>query len=480
MSEKSQITARFDFNVICAGFTRVIEDVRMADRFWKHIDPDYFFFGDKTLKVRGFREILKEFRKVCDAGEVSKMTQKYLGTRIGMIYASEEGNEAKSLYNWMFSDPEIRSLSADDGVFGIFLDYIKVLHLLKWSKPFMSDYREGNIKSAIDSMRDILPVIDQVKLAEDYQFSVDDLDSLLPSDTNTDANRFLIGCPGLDDRLGGYEPQTLNVFLSVTNGGKSMMMQHLLRMCVKQKKSVHITVVEDRPKSFARRLIASITGITINRLKNEFHVLTAQEMGLIEETKKYIKEYVRVDFIYGESVDSIQKRKLDYDLDRKRIGKDPYLVDIIDYTGHIAHLSSGQKKYEQIHAAYSSRKDFALKHNKICFDFAQINREGLKTLENEDHFLTHADLAGGFDMSAVCDTIISINRTSKQRDNNKATLYVCKGRDSDAGVKVEVVTDFARARWLMDEATINLMSAQARAEVMGKAINEVRSGHDQL
>lgn len=480
MSESSPIISRFDFNVICAGFTRLVHDVKLADRFWKHIDPEYFFFGDKSLKVRAFREILKRFKETCEAGEVTKVTQEYIGIRVGMTYDSEEGIEAKTLYSWMFSDESIRKIAGDEGAFGVFLDYIKVLHLLKWSKPFLNDYREGNVDSAIKSMQDVLPTLDQIKLAEDYRFSVEDVESMLPHDTNTVTDRLTLDCPMLDTQLGGFERQTLNVFLSVTNGGKSMMMMHLLRMCVQQKKTMHVTVVEDRPKSFARRLIACLTGISMWRLKNEFPLLTTQELEAIEKAKKDVKEYIRVDFIYGESVDSIHKRKLDYDLERKRLNLDPYLVDVIDYTGHIAHLSSGQKKYEQIHAAYSSRKNFALKHDKICFDFAQINREGLHRLENDDHFLTHADLAGGFDMSAVCDTIISINRTSNQRSANRATIYVCKGKDSEAGLMAKVKTDFARARWDMTEASLDLMSTQTRTDIVSQAVSEVKTGYDNI
>lgn len=480
MSQGQVTTTRFDFNVICAGLTRLIGDVKLTDRFWEHIDPEYFFFGDKSLKVRGFREILKEYRKVCEAGEIAKMTVTYLKARIRSGFDSEERAEARNLYDWMFSDEEIRKMSIDEGTFGIFLDYIKVLHLLKWSKPFMSDYRDGNIGSAVESMRDLLPKIDQVKIAEDYKFKTADIAAMLPQETNNVTNTLYLGCPLLDSRMGGFEPQTLNVFLSVTNGGKSMMMQHLIRMCVLQKKTMHLTVVEDRPKSVIRRLVASITGITINRLKNEFHVLTSQELAAIDEAKKLIDEYIEIDFVYGEGIDSIHKRKLDYDQERKRRGQEPYLVDVVDYTQHVAHQSAGDKKYEKVHRAYSTRKDFCLKNNKIGFDFAQINREGLHRLEDENHFLTHADIAGGFDLSAVCDTITSINRTSKQRDANRATLYVCKGKDSENNLRVEVVTDFARARWDMKGGTADLMNAHTRNEVMAQAVSEIKTGHDTL
>jgi hypothetical protein len=238
--------------------------------------------------------------------------------------------------------------------------------------------------------------------------------------------------------------------------------------------------VEDRPKSFARRLIASLTGIEMRKLKLGPAQLTDEELGKVEIARQKMNRFIQVDFVYGESVDSIQKRKLDYDEERRRRGLPPYLVDLIDYTQHVSGRSPGQKKYEQIHAAYSSRKDFALKHDKIVFDFAQINREGLHRLEDESKPLTHADLAGGFDMSAVCDVIISINRTQQQKLSHAATLFVCKGRDSASAITTHVKTDFGRARWYMEDSVGRTENVNEGNAILGRASNEVISGKDEI
>lgn len=442
------ITSRFDYEVICAGVLKLISEPNLLDKFHKNIDPEYFFHGDKSLKIRGFRKMLTGINSFCKDGLVNQISYEFLESKFKMAVQSEENAEAYSTFVWIHSDENVRKKATDAGCFTIFMDYLKVTELLKWSKPFQTEYREGNIGKAIDSMRDLLPKIDNIKISEDYQFKAEDLDNLLPHDANSIKDSLLLDCTPLDFAMGGFEPQTLNLFITVTNGGKSMMAHHILRQCVKQRKHVHITCVEDRPKSFARRIVAALTGIEIKKLKTEYHCLSMEERRLVSEAKKAINEYIKADFVYGESIESIQKRKLDYDFERKARGLEPCLVDIVDYTAHVAHMSAGDKKYEKVHMAYSSRKDFALKNNKIAFDFAQINREG-NHKQNDAKLLTHADLAAAYDLSQVCDTIISINRNLKEKDANTALLFVCKGRDSEAGGQYTVKTDFGRARWHM-------------------------------
>jgi len=474
-----QVVTRFNFDDIASGLVRMVNEIKLTEKFWTHIDPDFFFNGDKTARVRAFREILKEFKKICLNDGPSFVTRTYLGSRLGYSLI-EDKDEVVSLYNSIFADEEIRQKSVDEGTFGIFLDYLKVIHLLKWSKPFMSDYREGNIQAAINSMRELVPIIDRIKLGEEFVFDPDTIEQYLADDVNSVNKNLFLGSPTLDEGIGGFESQTLNLFISVTGGGKTMMTHHLLRRAIIQKMTVHVAVVEDRPKSFSRRLVAALTGISIKRLKTQFHQLSSIELNEIHMAKQLIKKYIKVEFIYGESVDSVHKRKLDYDAERKRLGEEPCQIDIVDYTGHIAKYSPGSKPYEKMLAAFSARKDFALKYNKIAFDSAQINREGLHRLEDETHSLTHGDLAGGFDLSSVCDNIISINRTTRQKEEQKATLHLSKGRDSHAGLTVKITTDFGRAQWKMEDEIANMMNAGRREDLMGKAVNEVVSGESNL
>ena len=256
------------------------------------------------------------------------------------------------------------------------------------------------------------------------------------------------------------------------------MAHHILRQSIKQKKFVHITCVEDRPKSFARRLVAALTGIEIRKLRMEFDTLTELEKKYIQNAKKLIKTYVKVEFVYGESVDSVHKRKLDYDLWRKSKGLPPVTVDIIDYTAHIASFCAGDKKHEQLLKAYAARKDFALKYNKIVFDFAQVNREGNHKMSDEK-ILTHGDLAGGYDLATVCDYIFSINRNARDQDMNKAKLFVSKGRDGGGGT-FSVTTDFGRARWKMDGDDVIWENASLQEEILPKAIDSIVTGEGEV
>jgi hypothetical protein len=185
-------------------------------------------------------------------------------------------------------------------------------------------------------------------------------------------------------------------------------------------------------------------------VRKETDSLTDHERALIAQAKKDLQDWVRVDFVYGQGVDSIHKMKQEYDMFCMSRGIPVPIVDIVDYTGHIARLSPGDKMYEQLRNAYASRKDYMLSAGKIGFDFAQVNREGNKRL-NEEKPLTMADLAGSYDLSQVCDNIISINRSDLLRESNQALLHVTKSRDGQVGDSYTVKTRFDIARYDMED-----------------------------
>jgi hypothetical protein len=89
----------------------------------------------------------------------------------------------------------------------------------------------------------------------------------------------------------------------------------------------------------------------------------------------------------------------------------------------------------------------------IGLDFAQVNRDGSKKMQGED-IITKNDLASSFDLSRVCDNIITINRNDEQKNRNKAIFYIAKIRDGGNidGNKFEVDTDFDYGRYNLDSA----------------------------
>jgi hypothetical protein len=310
-------------------------------------------------------------------------------------------------------------------------------------------------------MKELASDLDRIKLtimeevADVGSMSTEELMKFVGIPGIDNGELFYIGHEGLDESIGGFERRALHIFIGPTNSGKSMMSHHLIWRSIVQQLNVHIAVVEDRPKSFMRRLIANLTGIEITRLKyagfrNQPH-LTLEERNKIESAQNLIRKYVKIDFCYGESITAIHNRKTEYDAERLSKGFKPYDVDIIDYSGHLAANSLGDKMYEKYRNAFAERKDFCLINNKIGFDFAQINREGFRKKE-EGKTITHGDLAGAYDLSQVCDNIIVLYRTKDHESDHDITLLITKVKDGILSREGFLVgEEFSKARWLMDK-----------------------------
>ena len=129
----------------------------------------------------------------------------------------------------------------------------------------------------------------------------------------------------------------------------------------------------------------------------------------------------------------------------------PYDVDIVDYSGHIAVKSTGDKMYEKYRNAFAERKNFCLLHNKIGFDFAQLNRSGFQKKE-QGVLVSHGDLAGAYDLSQVCDNIIAFYRTADHEANHDIQLLITKVKDGEVTPKGYTVGEnFKCARWDMNK-----------------------------
>lgn len=450
------IINRFDFNTICGGVLRLIERPDLYQKYKPFLDHEYFFYNDISAHVKALKKLLQILKSMDGEHKTGEMTVESVDSYLA--YGLREGQvdiDTKALFARMRSEDGIKNKANDPACFKIFLDYLKVLQIAKHSGKMFQEYQAGKVDEAAKHMANALAEINSIQDPNVYTFDpIENYDDvMIGKDIGYIQDSLPLGCIHLDAALGGFETQTLNVFTSPPNGGKSAMCHHLIAQCFRHRKRIHVTCVEDRPRSFLCKLTAAWTGIEVRRLRNEYRNLTADEKLKVEQVQQLMKAYLKVDFVYGQSVEMIQKTKLDFDLECKVKGIPAPVVDIIDYTGHIAGRTLGDKMYEKLRTAYGSRKDFALANNKICFDFAQINREGSKRGPRGDELLTMSDLAGSFDIAQVCDNIISINRNMLDRSDHKATLHVCKARDGEAGGSFQVGTKFHLAQYDMADCT---------------------------
>jgi hypothetical protein len=447
--------SKFDFENICAGVLYIIENPVHVDRLHPYLKADAFFEGDNNIQVRALRIIVNKIQEIRKNDGIGCINTVYMSAKLQQVIDSEDNTAAQNLFNSMISDPKIIARSRDKGCQNLFLDFIKALQIIGWANHFAPKWKSGDMESATQSMKELTSTIDKIKfraIEEAVDLAAMKMDELLGYigvSAEQKGELFYIGNKGIDNAIGGFERRALHIFIGPTNSGKSMMTHHLIARSIEQKMSVHIAVVEDRPKSFVRRLLANLTGIEINRLKFQSNSLSAQEKQSLLDAQASIGRYVKIDFCYDEGLESIHQKKAEYDAERVAKGLLPYDVDIVDYTGHIAVKAAGDKTYEKYRNAFAERKNFCLVNNKIGFDAAQVNREGFKKKE-QNVSISHGDLAGSYDLSQVCDNIIAIYRTPDSEQNNDVNLVITKVKDGMLSRDGYTVGEnFKCARWDM-------------------------------
>lgn len=446
------IAHRYNFNTIAGGILRLITEPRLFRRYSEYIEPDLIYQNDDAENHKALREIVKIMHILKREDKLDQFSIPFIESQISVRKMDDQQIlKIKTHFESWRNDSKIIEAMKDEGSFAAFIDYLKVLQVAKMSSEMYASYQSGDIARTAEVMEQALLNISKLDTSDADSFDVDSFVESMKYAKESSAEQVLyLGLEPFDDHLGAFEPQTLNVFISTTNGGKTQMAHHLISRCVKQKIKCWVGVLEDREKSFGYRLMSCLTGIHIHRLKKEYHQLDQSEKDAVETARQNIKKYVKAEFIYGVDIASIHKVAIDYDMECELKGLTKPLVSIIDYTGHVAHMTAGDGTHNQMRNAFAERKNYALKHNKICFDFAQVNREGSKG-SRDDKILTHNDLAGSFNIAQVCDSIISINRSAMDVSDSTSKLHVAKARDGVVGMTVTVKTEFYRARYNMTD-----------------------------
>jgi hypothetical protein len=473
MTEKSHIVSKYEASSLAAGFCLLVEKGKVQD-YKKQFENPHFLSSDVRPLAKGLIVALHAVTK-----DISKIPSFPTIDQAVKNFSLETPNKDYEFFkNAINNDTELLQKRKDDGYIDVFIQYMQLMVIANNSKFLASKYGVGDYESCLNILEQTASEMTRLKAAEFQRFDIrnyyDVMDKewkdrqmgiikttlFLSSQTTQGGREF-------DEAIGGgLERQTLNVFIAATGGGKSVMAHHILVRCIKQKIHAHITVVEDREKSFFSKLMSALTGIEASRIKQHFGSLTIEERGKIKQAIADVETYITIDFCYSYGIDQIHQIKLEADEEKRRLGLPVPAVDIVDYTGHIAKYSKGDKKHEQMHLAYSARKDFALKYDKICVDFAQVNREGGKR-HRDSETLGITDLAGSYDLSQVCDLIISINRSEKDKADNQAVLSLEKTRDG-VGRKFIVKTNFASMQYLTDQVmdykafTVNKQSISIR------------------
>jgi hypothetical protein len=453
--------SKFDLDIICAGILIFLKNPAQLDVLYHYIKPELMIYGDDSLQVRAIRFIYSHILDIRKTEGSSALTATHLESRLRSHIDSDDTKAAQALFTQILKDQKYHQKAEDSGCRQLFLDFLKSIKMFEWADDFGPKWKKGHVDLAVNTIDKLTS--DLKKISYNNRETSIDFGSLevsnivdIVAESDDPRDQFDLGVPGLYNDIGPFTRGTLCLFVGSTGSGKSQMSHHIIRMAIQQRKYVHCAVLEDTLESFMRKEIASLTGIKVDRLrefKKPGKSITDKEKELIIQAKASLAEYVKVDLMYGMSTENIHQLKLEYDAERVAKGKEPYSIDIVDYTGHVADKSGNQSNqmYEKMRIAFGMRKDFCLLNGKTGFDFAQVNRPG-ETKKEAGFMLKLSDVAASFDILQVCDNVITINRSPDDKDDNNATLLVVKARDGvykKNGYKVG--TEFDRSRWDMNK-----------------------------
>lgn len=436
----------FDSKFLKAALLRLISEPYLIDKFRDLMYPELFDMEDEYGALKRIAKVVLEKSKE------TEVSVEGVWAWIQLLPGGVERNATISLFSEMRLDEDLWKFARSDQVFETFLQYLKATTFLNSHKKVKDAFNRADFENAYNQFEKTLTQIKNVNMEEDQTIDWDNTKKMLAAISDTSYNTFQLGIDDFD-KSAGFEPQSFNLFIGASGGGKSQMSVHLAVQAIKQGKKAYCVFVEDKMPTIFKRLYSCYTGIDQNLLKS-YHDIPPEFRARIDEATEAFRKYLKIDFIYGKSHKYVLDKAKTLNDQMKIDGKPQFEVLILDYVGHIAHLAAGDSVHEKLHRACSDLKDFALQTGMIVFTHFQSNRAGAAKSQDGTGLIDMSTIAGSFNSAFVADNIISINRSEEMKAENKCILYVVKGREGAADRKYEVPTEFHRARYDMKEAKL--------------------------
>jgi len=445
-SEIKDNIVNFDARFLKGAILRLVLQPAMIDKYREYLYPEMFDIGDENQSLFRIAKVL------LDRSKNEPVSMEALLGWLNLQPSGDGRDASMQLAEKMRLDADLYKFAQNDGYFAEFLRYLKAQTFINSHKSVTKKFKNTDFDSAYRDLEVTLSKIKSIGTEEEETVNWETAHKFLEENSQKRYKRFKIGITDFDT-MAGFEEQSMNLFISTSGGGKSMMSIHLIVQAVRQQKHVHAIFVEDRQPTILRRLYANMTGIPINEL-SKYTDLSQDKKNAIRAASVELQKYVTIDFVYQNPPSSILQKISEKNRERRNQGLPENKVVIIDYIQHIGHMAPGDSMHEKLHRAMADFKDFCLKHHMIGFTHFQVNRSGAAMLRNNDEnqLIDMSMISGSYNACFVADNIISINRTPQMRIDNEAVLYVIKGREGCNENKYKVKTDFAYGIYRMETA----------------------------
>lgn len=244
---------------------------------------------------------------------------------------------------------------------------------------------------------------------------------------------------------GGLSKKSLNIILSPTGMGKTLVKCHIAAATLKQSKNVLYITMEMAEERIAERIDANLMNVTLDELKvidreafsNRFDKIRKKTQGRL-----IIKEYPTA------TAHSGHFRAL---LEELRIKKNfiPDLI-IIDYLNICAsarmRMGASVNSYTYIKSIAEELRGLAVEYNVPILSSTQTNRDGYA---NSDVDLSNVSESAG--LSSTADLVIAVIRTEELDELNQLMVKQLKNRYNDLTKNKRFVLGVERSKMKLYE-----------------------------
>lgn len=228
----------------------------------------------------------------------------------------------------------------------------------------------------------------------------------------------------------------LAVVLALPGYGKSMFLLHVSKAALIQKVPVAYISLEMSEADLSERLIASFSGIPVDRVFEKRRKATRE----VKRFGKMLGDNLLIKQFPSQSI-SMSGIGAFLKLVHAQTGFKPGMV-VIDYAGEVAPSKravrqGAMERYIELGGIFSEMVGYAQREKISVWTGAQANREKGREL------ITQESIAEAFKGVHVASTIVSLNQDLQQAQNQQMHLFLAKNRK---GISKEVIPIFCNFR----------------------------------
>lgn len=331
-------------------------------------------------------------------------------------------------------------------------------------------FNSGDMTAAYDRTMEMMESIHQVRLDDiDRGWLFEEFDQRQEKRMRIEevgGNKIPTGLDVLDHLLsGGASPGELLIWLGYAKGGKSTLLVHIGKACIRsvQKPFLHCVLegsrdlIENRyDTTFAEEYMRDVRRGKMGRAAVESLALEYRLNRRLAVVRGFTENWDNTILDIDGEIKDLKMTE----------GFDPSMI-IIDY----GDLLNGRKNYYRSKTdnqvdAYRDQKSLA-NRGYVVWTASQARRPE-KDVINKPHLIASSEIADAYEKVRVCDFIASINQTPDERKAKVARLYYELARDNAMDQTQLVHADFDR------------MTIKERSDEHGAPIKAVHAETRQL